>query len=371
MKLKSKKTYVILAVAVAATIASYSIITQENKAPSPQLPPPLVRVYTLEISDGRNFQLTGSVHARVESSLGFRVPGKIVKRLVDQGQRVTKGQPLMELDVADLELAQRAAHAVAVAAKAENIRAIRDEERQRSLLKEQAVSNQDYELAKALSDSTTAKLREAEANARQADNQVRYAVLQADADGVIMNVLADVGQVVAAGQGVVNLAQSDTREAVVYLPETMTSYARNANDAFLYSEPTRRFAVKLRELSASADPLTRTYEARYTLEDHGQIASLGSTITVSFFVPHEGDDKKYRVPIGAIYDKGNGSSIWLVDKTTSTVHQKPVSVIDLGEEFADISGELSSGDQVVSLGVHLLKDGKKVRFANADKSGGK
>ena len=162
---KLKKRYML--VAAAALVALVGIVLSSGGKTKTDIlrQPPLVRTYMLETDNGGHFQLTGEVQARVESDLGFRVPGKIVKRLVDQGQRVTKGQPLMELDVTDLELAREAAHAAVVAAKAENLQALQDEERQRALLEEQVVSNHDYELAKALADATTAKLLEAEANA--------------------------------------------------------------------------------------------------------------------------------------------------------------------------------------------------------------
>ncbi len=366
-----KKIYIFLTVSLLIGLAAFFVFKEETQKFDTQTIPPLVRTYMLETGHGRHFQLTGAVHARVESNLGFRVPGKIVKRLVDKGQRVTKGQHLMELDAVDLELAQKAARATVVSARAENVRALQDEERQRVLLQKHAVSQQEYESAKAQADSTTANLHAAEASARQADNQVQYAVLRADADGIIMDVMADVGQVVAAGQTVASLAQNDTREAVVYLPETMTSYAKDAKEAFLYSDPAKRFNVSLRELSATADPVTRTYQGRYTLEGDGQSAPLGSTVTVSFATPHDGNANTYRVPIGALYDNGNGSCIWIVDAVTSTVHPKPVTVIDLGEEFASVTGDLSSGDQVVALGVHLLKDNEKVRIDNVNIADGR
>lgn len=358
-----KKTYIFLALPVLIGVAAFTIFGNKVESTEEQTSAPFVQTYVLEAGNGKHFQLTGTVHARVESDLGFRVSGKIIKRMVDQGQRVTKGQPLMELDAADLELAQKAARSDVVAAKAENNRALQDEKRQSALVKADAVSRQGYELAKALADSTSAKLQAAEASARQADNQVQYATLYADADGVIIDIPADVGQVVAAGQAVIRLAQTDTREAVVFLPETMTAFAEDAKEAFLYSDPSKKIPVKLRELSATADPVTRSYEARYTLEGE---SSLGATVTVSFSKASGDDAKTYRVPIGALYDNGSGSGIWVVDAKTSSVHTKSVSVIDLGEEYATVMGELSSGGRIVALGAHLLKEDERVRTDNTD-----
>lgn len=369
--LARRKMYVVIGGALLAILATFSALSKEAEKTDTSVPAPLVRVYTLEVGNERHFQLTGTVQARVESNLGFRVPGKIVKRLVDPGHSVTKGQPLMEIDTVDLELAQKAAQAIVVAARAENLRAVQDEERQRALVKQQAVSQKEYDLARALADSTTARLVAAEASARQADNQVQYAILRADTDGVVTDVSADVGQVVATGQNVVSLAQNGTREAVVYLPETMITHAKDAKEAFLYSDPAKRFMVVLRELSATADQATRTYQARYTLEGEEQPAPLGSTVTVSFIKADSGNVGTFRVPIGALYDNGSGSSVWVINAETSTVHPQPVTVTELGEEFAGVAGDLSPGDQVVALGAHLLKENKKIRADNAALAGGK
>ncbi len=365
------KIYIALAIALLAIPAAFLILNKRSeKLDTPALPP-LVRVYMLDSNSGQHFQLTGTVEARVESHLGFRVPGKIVKRLVDQGQDVVTGQSLMELDAIDLELAQKAAKAAVVAAKAENLRALQDEERQKALVREHAVSQKEYDLAKALADSTTANLHAAEATARQIDNQVQYAILRADSSGVVTDVSADVGQVVATGQNVVSIAQDGMREAVVHLPETMISYAKDAKNAFLYSAPSKRINVTLRELSAIADQATRTYQARYTLEGDGQSAPLGSTITVSFTKADRGDTPTFRVPIGALYDKGSGSSVWFIQPSTSTVQARAVTVTDLGEEYAQVTGNLSAGDHIVALGVHLLKENIKVRPLDVNTAGEK
>lgn len=369
--LAHRKIYFALGGALLAMLAAFSAFSKEVDKTDTSTPGPLVRIYTLTAGNERHFQLTGTVQARVESNLGFRVTGKIVRRLVDQGQHVRKDQALMELDMTDLELAQKAAQANVVAASAEKLRAVQDEERQRVLVKQQAVSQKEYDLAKALADSTTARLLAAEAAARQAENQVQYAVLKADADGVVTAVSADIGQVVATGQNVVSLAQNGTREAVVYLPETMIAHAKDAKEAFLYSDPATRFSAALRELSATADQTTRTYQARYTLEGEGQSAPLGSTITVSFVKPDARSLGTYRVPIGALYDNGNGSSVWVIDAATSTVHAQSVIITELGEEFAGIAGALSEGDQVVALGAHLLKENKKIRTDKTEMTGEK
>lgn len=359
-----------MVIAVIAAITIFVIIFgKKNENIKSQNIAPYVQTYELVSNNEDDFKLTGTVHARVESDLGFRVSGKIIKRLVNNGQYVRKGQPLMVLDAADLALIQSAAQSSVAAAKAENTRAILDEQRQGALVMEQAVSRQEYELAKATAASSSARLLAAQANAKQMSNQVQYATLRADVDGVVTGVEADIGQVVAAGQPVIKIAQSGNREAVVFLPETKLSLAKNAKNASLYSDASQLFTVTLRELSAVADPVTRSYEARYILDNSGQEAPLGSTISVSFASGALVNANSYRVPIGAIYDNGNGSSVWVVDTKTLNVHVRPVKVIDIGEGFANIAGNLAIGDRIVALGVHLLKDNQKVRTENTDVRG--
>lgn len=328
--------------------------------------PRLVRTVILSGYYSNNARFTGTVHARTESDLGFRVSGKITQKFVDEGMVVNKGQPLMKIDPIDLRLAFNAASQTMDAVKAQNVRALKDEKRMRDLLKEHAVSLQEYERAKAEADATSAQLKATTAQQDVARNAFGYSVLKADADGVIISVPADVGQVVAAGQTVIRLAHNGTREAVINLPEGALNLAKNATSAFLYTEPNSIIPVKLRELSAMADPVTRTYQARYTLEERGQNAPLGATITVSFATKLLHGGPGFEVPLGALYDGGQGSSVWVVNNKTSTVHLVPVQVLKLGEETASIWGELKSGEQVVALGAHLLKPNEKVRVAKSE-----
>jgi len=326
---------------------------------------PLVRTFTIHSSYAGGARYTGTVHARTESDLGFRVPGKITEKLVDQGTRVTKGQALMRLDPTDLVLATKAAEEAVEAAHALNEQALLDEVRMRDLLAAQAVSRQDYEKAKALADATTAQLKAAEAQAQKTANQGKYAVLKADADGVVMEVPADVGQVVAAGQTVVRLAHDGTREAVINLPEGTQAQAEDSATAFLYADPGTLFPAKLRELSAMADPVTRTYQARYTLGEAGKVAPLGATVTVILEAKQSDASGDPEVPIGALYDNGSGTGVWVIDEMTSTVTLRQVKVTHLGEETASVSGELQLGERIVALGAHLLKPAEKIRLAAA------
>jgi RND family efflux transporter MFP subunit len=326
----------------------------------------LVRSFTVGSAYTSAPRYTGVVHARTESDLGFRVSGKIIEKLVDRGERVKKGQALMRLDPTDLALASNAAQQAVDAARAEQERALPDAERQRKLFAAHAASRQDYDRAVAAATASTARLKAAEAEARRAANELEYAVLKADADGTVMEVPADAGQVVAVGQVVVRLARDGTREAVVNLPENALSTAKSATEAYLYTQPDHTFPVTLRELSAMADPLSRTFQARYTLENDGKHAPLGATVTVVYKAHSDTDQESYEVPLGALYDTGSGTKVWVINDTDSTVSLRPVTVIHLGQETASVTGDLKSGEHIVALGAHLLKPAEKIRVAAAN-----
>jgi RND family efflux transporter MFP subunit len=195
----------------------------------------------------------GDPRQEPESNLGFRVPGKIVERLVDVGQEVKAGQPLMRIDDTDLRLALTAKRNAVAAARAIAVQTEPDERRYASLLKDGWVPRQRYEQAKAAVDTAEAQLAAAEAEAHVAENEATYAVLLADADGTVVETLAEPGQVVSAGQPVVQIAQAGSREAVVALPETIRPAIGSVAEASVYGGDGRRYTARLRQLSNSAD----------------------------------------------------------------------------------------------------------------------
>jgi RND family efflux transporter MFP subunit/putative MATE family efflux protein len=326
--------------------------------------PPVVRTVVVMTSPTAGRRFTGVIHARYESALGFRVSGKIAERMVDAGDRVRKGQPLMRLDPTDFELASKAAHAAVESARAISIQAASDEARRRRLLGEGWVTAQVYEQNKAAADAAAAQLRSALAQETQADDQAAYAVLAADADGVIMEAPGEPGQVVTAGQAVVRLAHEGPREAEIYLPEGTERQAGDTAVASLYANPNQSIPARLRELSSMADPATRTYRARYVLEGPGKNAPLGATVTVRL---SEKSARRpvYEIPIGAIVDNGNGPLVWRVDEVTSTVSSRLIDVVRMGEESAVVSGALDNGERIVALGAQLLRSGEKVEIGSS------
>ncbi|WP_083444578.1 efflux RND transporter periplasmic adaptor subunit [Herbaspirillum rhizosphaerae] len=354
---------------IALTGAVLTALTALAGCSKPALTPsvtPKVASFIVQTAEHDSASYTGVVHARTESNLGFRVPGKIVERLVDPGEQVKRGQPLFKLDAIDYTLAQNAARAAVIAAEARDVQARSDEVRLRNLLSSGAVSKQAYEQSKALADSSKAQLDAERARANQVEHQADYSMLRADADGVVMDVLADAGQVVNAGQTIVRLAQKGAREAVVSIPENGLNQARRQASANLYTDDSEKFPARLRELSAMADPLTRTYQARYVLSGKGEQAPLGATVTVR--LTGDASTSLTQIPVGALIDKGHGASVWMIEKQTQVVKLVPVTVAQLGEEFATISAGLKAGDVIVAYGVHLLKAGDKVSLVSATPS---
>ncbi len=352
-----------LLIGALAVIAGGALLGRDNQLPVDTTSPRLVRAYTVTSAGGDSMEYTGVIHARTESDLAFRVSGKIIEKLVKAGDHVKRGQALMQLDPTDLRLAANAAQSAVEAARAQNKRAIADELRQRGLVAMKAVSVQEYEQAKAAADATTAQLNSALAYARQLENQAGYAVLRADADGVIMEIPADVGQVVGPGNVVVRLAHDGAREAVVNLPEGNEKIAKSTATATLYADSGQTFPAKLRELSAMADPLTRTYQACYSLGGIGKNAPLGATVTVHLDGDNaDGAVQQYEIPIGALYDGGAGTSVWVIDPNTSTLSRRPVEVAKLGSETALVSKGLRPGERILALGAHLVKEGERVKI---------
>jgi len=314
---------------------------------------------------GSERSFTGIIGARVESNLGFRVSGKIVERLVNVGEQVKAGQPLMRIDETDLRLALTAKRNAVAAARATVVQTEADERRYANLVNDGWTPKQRYEQAKAASDTANAQLAAAEAEAKVAENQATYSVLVADADGTVMQTLGEPGQVVSAGQTVVRLAQAGPREAVVALPETIRPAIGSLAEASLYGSDGRRYAAHLRQLSDSADAQTRTYEARYVLDGEAAAAPLGATVTIR--LASQESQPEVQVPLGAVLDDGKTTGVWVLDSATSTVRFQPIKLLRVTSEAAVISGS-SSGDRIVSLGAHLLHEGARVRTAPESRS---
>lgn len=352
------------------TALSFTLVgCGEENTSDPRTNPPLVRTGQIQTASLPTRTFTGVVMAKVQSDLGFRVAGKIKERLVDTGQKVRRGQVLLRLDPIDLQLVANAQQAAVVAATALAKQTADDEARLRGLKGTGAISASAYDRAKAAADSAQAQLKAVKAQAEVANNAKLYTELVADADGFIMETLAEPGQVVSAGQPVARLAHLGSREAVIQLPETLRPEIGTVATATLFGSDQIGEAARLRQLSETADRLTRTFEARYVLGGGLAKAPLGSTVMIQLSEDLNAATPQFQVPITALFDKGNGPGVWVVSGTPAKVGWQPVKIHRLNTEFAFISGALSPQAQIVTLGAHLLRDGDPVRVAATDISG--
>ena len=344
-------------VAATAIIAALSLAGCGKSEQDPRTKQQLVRIATVERASAPERAFTGAVAARVQSNLGFRVAGKVIERLVDVGQQVRARQPLMRIDSADYQHAITAQTGNVAAAKARYVQAVAEEARQHRLVGSGATSRASYEQATAAAGTTRAQLDTAEAQLKVAKDELEYSSLLADADGTVVETLAEPGQVVSAGQIVVKLAHAGPREAAVNLPETMRPSIGSSARATLYGKNLGSIA-RLRQLSDAADPQTRTFEARYVLEGAAQQAPLGATVTV--YLTSGDAVAATSVPLGAIFDKGAGPGVWIVN--ADTVSFRPVRIARVGAETAILQNGVVPGDRVVALGGHLLHEGERVRI---------
>jgi biotin carboxyl carrier protein len=239
--------------------------TDATPSTDPRTQPPLVRIEAVKTPGPSGRSFTGVVAARVQSDLGFRVSGKVVERLVDTGQTVRRGQALMRIDPKDLRLALQAQEEAVAAARARARQTADDEVRYRRLVSANFISAAAYDKVKAAAESARAELNAAQAQADVARNNASYAVLAADADGVVVETLAEPGQVVAAGQVVVRIAHAGAREAVIDLPDALRPAIGSTGRAPLYGSGLTGHG-EASPVVGRCEPSHRTFEARYVLE---------------------------------------------------------------------------------------------------------
>jgi RND family efflux transporter MFP subunit len=303
--------------------------------------------------------LAGVVKARVDSDLSFRVGGKIAARFVDAGAFVREGDALAKLDETDFHLQLEEADAELNSAKAALLQAEAEERRVTTLSKQGWAANADFDRVHSAADQERAAVARADRAVALARNAMDYTTLRADADGVISAVMAEPGQVVAASAPIVRLAHTAEQEAAVSVPETLLARVRSEPARVEFWALPRVFvAAKLRELSPTSDSATRTYPARFTLTGAPSSVRLGMSITVSLNADAQ---KVARVPVAAVFDMGQGPSVWVVDPVAATLRAARVALAGYDAEQAFISAGVPDGAKIVALGVHKLSEGEKVR----------
>lgn len=309
----------------------------------------------------------GEIRARIEADLAFRVGGKLIARAVDAGARVKKGQVLARLDPQDARLSAESARASLASAESDAALAKDELNRYADLLAKKFISQSAFDQRKNQSNSANAKLEQARVQAAVAGNQAAYTTLTADADGVITEVKAESGQVVAAGQAVMRLAHDGEREVVINLPEGDVSRFKVGQPALVsrWADPAKLLPGVIREIAGAADPATRTYTVRVSVPKAPADVQLGMTANVGF---HGNDDAAaVMLPLSSLTkDREKGEpAVWIVDPATSKVKLRAVKVGQYREDGVSILSGLNPGDIVVTAGVHKLLPDQQVLVPGA------
>lgn len=300
---------------------------------------------------------TGEIRARHEMDLAFRVAGKLATRLVDSGAEIKAGQPLAQLDPADLQLAATAARAQLAAAESDFATADAERQRYVGLLGKKFVSQAAFDAKENALKSAQGRLEQARSQSRISGNQASYGTLSSAFPAIITAVLADSGQVLSAGQPVFRLARPEEKEVLIAVPENRLAELRSAGTVAvnLWADPKISMRGELRELSPAADPTTRTYTARIRIDNPPPEVHLGMTARV---VLKRTDDQRLSVPLGAVIDQGQGPTVWVV--VDGKAQPRPVKVLEFDEDAALLSDGLQLGELVVIAGAGKLVAGQPV-----------
>lgn len=350
-----------LALWSAASLSALLLAACSRGTPAPE-PVRAVKVMTVSASGLQSrHEYSGEVRARVESRLGFRVGGKITRRAAEVGQHVKAGTVLAQLDPQDYRLAADAARAQLAAAATNRDLAAADFKRFQALREQNFISGAELERRESTLKAAQAQYEQAQAQLASQGNQARYTSLVADVSGVVTAVEAEVGQVVGSGTPVVRIAADGPRDVVFAVPEDQVLGVRPGTEVSVRLwAGNGALQGRIREVAASADPVTRTYPVKVSLEPRAQVP-LGATVTVVPQAAREaGAQTAIKIPTSALRQEGQGSAVWVLERETMTVRSQPVQVATADGNDAVIAAGLQPGMQIVTAGVHVLAPGQKV-----------
>ncbi|WP_395685897.1 efflux RND transporter periplasmic adaptor subunit [Caenimonas koreensis] len=354
-----RSTHAAALAAAVSTVILLAACAKQEPAPAPVR---AVKVLTVGVDTIKSsHEFSGEVKPRVESRLGFRVAGKIVKRQAELGQHVKAGQVLAQLDPRDYQLAADAARAQVAAATTNRDLAAADYKRYAALKDQNFISGAELERRDATLKAAQAQLDQAKAQLASQGNQAGYATLVADVSGVVTAVEAEPGQVVTAGTTVVRIAQDGPRDVVFSVPEDKVAGIKEGSEVAvrIWASDNTTLTGKVREVGASADPATRTYPVKVALDSDAK-APLGATAYVSPKSLSMVGAPVIKLPTSALRREGQGTAVWVLDKATMTVKSQPVQIATADGNEAVIASGLLPGMVVVSAGVHVLSPGEKV-----------
>jgi RND family efflux transporter MFP subunit len=358
------RSFVFTAGVALVVSALLSACSRQEAAPEP------VRAVKVTTVGAQALQLqamyAGEVRARVESRLGFRVAGKLTQRAVDVGQRVAAGQLLAAMDPQDYQLSAQAAQAQMLAAQTQRDVALADYKRYESLRAQGFISGAELERREASLKAADASLVQARSQSQSQSNQVAYARLQAAAAGVVTALEAEVGQVLSAGQPVLRLAHDGPRDAVFNVPEQLVqTFKVGMPMQAELADSSVSLQGQVREVGASADPVTRTFTVKLALQASERLP-LGTTINVRVPGPLAGAAvQAIQLPTSALRQEGEGTAVWVLDEASMTVQSQKVTLGPVQAQQVAIASGLKAGQKVVVAGAHVLSPGQKVTLYKA------
>ncbi len=305
-------------------------------------------------------EYAAEVRPRTESRLGFRVNGKLLRRMVDVGQHVSAGQPLAQLDAQDYKLSVDAAKAQFAAAVANRDLAASDFKRFKDLRDQNFISAAELERRDVALKAAQSQVDQAQAQLSAQGNQSAYTTLVADAAGVVTSADAEPGQVLAAGTPVVRIAQDGARDVVFSVPEDKVSQVKLGSDVEVHMwSGNAVYQGKVREVSASADPVTRTFAIKVGLVS-ADVLPLGTTVSVVPRALDRSGPAVIKLPTSALQHDGKSVAVWVLDRTSMTVRLQPIVIATADGNEVVIQTGLQPGMEVVVAGVHVLSPGQKV-----------
>ena len=344
-----------------ALIAAVVALSACSKPAPPEEPVRAVKVVVVAAEGIRSgFEYAAEVRPRTESRLGFRVGGKLLRRMADVGQHVNAGQALAQLDAQDFKLSVDAARAQLAAAVANRDLAAADFKRFKDLREQNFISAAELERRDVALKAAQSQLDQAQAQFAAQGNQSAYTTLVADAAGVVTAVDAEPGQVLAAGTPVVRIAQDGARDVVFSVPEDKVAQMKLGSAVEVRAWASASvYHGKVREVSSSADPVTRTFVVKVALAS-ADVLPLGTTVSVLPQALDRSGPAVIKLPTSALQHDGTAVAVWVLERASMTVRLQPIAIATADGNDVVVASGLQPGMEVVAAGVHVLSPGQKV-----------
>ena len=340
-----------------------AILSGCDKPIEPPAPPrPTLIIVVGDTSALNSMLLVGEVRPRFEASQSFRISGKIIERKLDVGAQVKKGQLIARLDAADVNLNAAAAMADVRAAEASHALAMAELDRQRQLFARKFISASALDIREAELKTSAARLAQVKAQANVSGNQTRYANLLADRDGVITMIRAEPGQVVRAGEAVVQIANLKETEVLVAVPESRMAEVKPDTPVTIkmWANPDKAYAGRVREIAPAADTATRAFNVRVTVINADDMVKLGMTAGVKFSEPQAQQSQQLLIPLAALTERNGKKLVWVID-ADNKAQPREVSAGEFSEQGVMITDGLQVGERIAIAGVHTLVKGQHVK----------